>query len=70
MANIRKAKQTRDGWLSVPGAAASLGETRLSVLSRIIRGELVSEQVAGRTVIHRDSVEALLASRAETSVAS
>lgn len=70
MANTRKATRTRDGWMSVPGAAATLGESRLSVLSRVIRGELVSEQSAGRTVISRDSVEALLATRTQVTAAS
>lgn len=63
MANARKAKRTSDGWMSVPGVAATLGETRLSVLSRIIRGELISEQIAGRTFIRRDSVDELLTAR-------
>ena len=70
MANARKANRTRDGWMSVPGVAATLGETRLSVLSRIIRGELTSEQMAGRTFVRRDSVEALLAARAQPKPAS
>ena len=70
MANARKANRTRDGWMSVPGVAATLGETRLSVLSRIIRGELASEQIAGRTFVRRDSVDALLASRGEHAAAS
>jgi hypothetical protein len=70
MANARKANRVRDGWLSVPVAAAALGETRLSVLSRIVRGELASQQAAGRTLVRRDSVEALLATRIQQDVAS
>jgi hypothetical protein len=65
MANARKAIRIRDDWMSVPKTAAALGETRLSVLSRIVRGELVAQQVDGRTVVHRDTVDALIATRAE-----
>lgn len=54
MGNARKRD---DGWLTVPGAAKALGESRLSVLSRSLRGELVSEQRAGQTFITRKSVE-------------
>ena len=63
MANARKTTRTRDDWMSVPKAAAALGETRLSVLSRVLRGELISQQGDGRTLVRRDSVDALIATR-------
>ena len=52
-----------DAWLSVQGASDALGESRLKVLSRALKGELESQTVAGRTVISRVSVDRVKASK-------
>ena len=65
MAYGRKRTPVLDQWMSVPKAATALGESKLSVLSRIIRGELVSQQMDGRAVVRRDTVDALLATRSD-----
>lgn len=52
-----------DRWLSLPKAASELGCSRQGVLIAIAKGELMSEHVAGRVVVSRESVEALNASR-------
>lgn len=46
-----------DEHLSVPAAARATGLSRPGVLGAALRGELVAEIVAGRTVIRRDSIE-------------
>lgn len=52
-----------DAWMSIVGAADALGESRLKVLSRAVKGELESATVAGRTVISRASVERVKAAK-------
>lgn len=49
-----------DRYMSVPVAARTLGKANATVLSMIVRGELVGELVAGRTVVTRESVERYL----------
>lgn len=46
-----------DGWMSVREAARILGIARPTVLTKALRGELVVQTVAGRTVVSRESVE-------------
>lgn len=46
-----------DGHISVQAAARETGLSRPGVLAAALRGELVADIVAGRTVIRRDSVE-------------
>ena len=50
-------------WMSLGEAARLLGEARQTVLKRTVKGELVAEYVAGRTVISRESVDRILAGR-------
>lgn len=50
-------KAVGDPYLTVSDAAATLGETRYTVLHMCVRGELESRQIAGRTVIVRESVD-------------
>lgn len=46
-----------DGHMSVQAASKETGLSRPGVLAAALRGELVADIVAGRTVIRRDSVE-------------
>ncbi len=66
MATARKADVVRagagDAWMSVPEASRMLGESRLKVLSRTVKGELIAQHVAGRAFVSRESVERLLKS--------
>lgn len=57
--------KARTDWLSLNGAAKALGESRLAVLALIVKGDLVGQHIAERTVVRRDTVDALLATRAE-----
>lgn len=54
-----KAQLVTDDWMSVASAAKALGKSRHGVLALSIRGALVSQIAAGRTVISRESVEKL-----------
>lgn len=54
-----------DGWLSVPQAARALGIAPATVLQRVLRGELQSQMVAGRTFISADSVTRAIAAPKE-----
>ena len=47
---------TGDEWMSLDRAAKELGVSREAVLALCIKGELVGQHVAGRTVVRRDSV--------------
>lgn len=55
-----KKSRPRDPWMSVNAAAKQLRKTRHGVLAMVVRGELVSEQSAGRTVIARADVDRLV----------
>jgi hypothetical protein len=59
----KRATDDADRWVSLSVAAANLAETRQTVLTRAIKGELEAKHVAGRTVVSRASVDRLLASR-------
>jgi hypothetical protein len=48
---------TEDRYMSVPVAARTLGKAQATILSLIVRGALVGEVVAGRTVVTRESIE-------------
>lgn len=52
----RKAKRTGE-WMSLVEAARVLGVSRLTVLTRAMRGEFTAQDVAGRTVVLRADVE-------------
>lgn len=55
---------TRDEWMSLHAAAAALGLSRETALALCIKGDLVGQHIAGRTVVARQSVEALMEARA------
>jgi hypothetical protein len=59
----KTAEPTEDLWMSQPQAARALGCSRHGVLAAIAKGELVPGLVAGRSVVSRASVDALVASR-------
>jgi hypothetical protein len=57
-------RKTEDAdWITLAEAARMLGEARLTVLGRSVKGELVAKHIAGRTVVSRAGVEQLLANR-------
>ena len=61
MALARKQENLDDAhWISLPTAAAMLGESRLRVLTRVVKGELIAKHVAGRTIVSRESLKRLL----------
>ena len=55
---------TRDEWMSLHAAAAALGLSRETALALCIKGDLVGQHIAGRTVVARQSVETLMEARA------
>lgn len=63
MPTRRKRESLTDEWVTLNSAAALLGESRLTTLHRIVKGELEGKHIAGRTVVRRDSVDAALAAR-------
>lgn len=63
MSTVRKKRSQTETWVSLVEAARMLGEARQTVLTRVVKRELVADHVAGRTVVTRASVEALLVSR-------
>lgn len=63
MPTTRKARDEADEWVTLNAAAAQLGESRLTTLHRIVKGELEGKHIAGRTVVRCMSVTALVAAR-------
>jgi hypothetical protein len=65
MATARKTNTpaAADGWVSIGKASRMLGEARLTVMSRVVKGELTAQHIADRTIISRASLEKLLATR-------
>jgi hypothetical protein len=59
MVATRKKKEA-DPWLSVGAAARAVGESRLAMLTRAVKGEVIAKHIGGRTFIRRDSLIALL----------
>lgn len=51
--------QDNDPYVSVYAAAKRLGIATKTVLARVVAGELDGQQVAGRIVVTRESVERL-----------
>jgi excisionase family DNA binding protein len=47
----------RDRYMTVQQAAAALGISRFLLLKRAASGEIATEEVAGRLVVLRESVE-------------
>lgn len=60
MTAARKTRQSEDPWVSLVEAARMLGESRLAVLARSVKGEVEAKHIAGRTVVSRASVQRLL----------
>jgi hypothetical protein len=52
-----------DPWMSLKEAAKALGMARQTVLTLALKGEVEAQHIAGRTVVTRESVERLLATR-------
>lgn len=52
-------QQEGDQYMSVYGAAKRLGIATKTVLTRVVAGDLDGQQVAGRIVVTRASVERL-----------
>jgi hypothetical protein len=64
MATPRKSDAPQDeDWISLVEAARLLEETRQTVLARAVKGEVIAKHIAGRTVVSRQSVDAVLAAR-------
>lgn len=59
----RSAPDLDSEWVSVGEAARLLNESRHSVLTRAVKGEVVARNVAGRTIVARESVARLIESR-------
>ena len=56
--------EKKDAWLTLPQAARMLGVARHTLLSRALDGEIVTEVIAGRRLVSRESVERALDERA------
>ena len=59
MVSSRKKGKDVDPWMSLYEASKVLNESRLSVLTRTVDGEIQAQKVAGRTVVSRSDVERL-----------
>lgn len=57
-------------WLSLPVAARRLGQTRQTVLGRIVRGELEAATIGGKTFVTAASIEAVILNSQNTRTAS
>jgi len=57
------ALETAGEWVSLPTAARELGVTRSTVLTEVVKGNLVADNRADFTFIERKSLEALKAIR-------
>lgn len=60
MAAPRKTTPRAEAWMSLSDAARALGETRQTVLTRAVKGEVEAQHIAGRTLVSRASVEKLV----------
>lgn len=61
----RKETEKDDEWISLSEAARQLGETRQTVLTRAVAGDIVAQHIAGRTVVTRASVLRVLTAKTE-----
>jgi hypothetical protein len=59
----KQAPGVRDEWMSLQAAADALGHSRSVTLTMALKGELVTQHIANRIVVRRDSVDALIAER-------
>jgi len=62
MDTARKTEEA-DDWISLLEASRTLGESRQTVLGRAVKGEVEAKHVAGRTIVSRASVDAIIARR-------
>lgn len=71
MAGRRKETEAQqdDDFVSLYGAATRLGISTKTVLARIVSGELQGQQIAGRIVVSRESVERLRKQRKQAGAA-
>lgn len=53
----------RQEWVTLVAAAKELGEQRLTVLTRALKGELEAKYEAGRSLISRASLDRVLAAK-------
>jgi hypothetical protein len=60
--------QHGDEWVALQAAADALGMTRHRTLALIVKGDLVGQHIANRTVVRRDTVERLKEARAALAV--
>lgn len=66
MPTARKKRVPEDSeWMSLADAARALDESRLSVLTRAVKGEVTAKHIAGRTIVSRESVDTVLAEKSE-----
>lgn len=56
----RASDRTTDEWMSLQAAADALGKSRSKTYALIVKGDLVGQHIAGRTVVSRKSVAAVL----------
>lgn len=59
MASTKERAGTPDPWITLGAAGRRLRESRLSVLTRIVKGELTGQHVGGQTFVLRETVDAL-----------
>jgi hypothetical protein len=50
--------RTGEQWISLQAAATALGASRQGTLALIVKGDLIGEHIAGRTLVDKRSVEA------------
>ena len=63
--NLKRTAEGETGvWTTLNKAAAALGETRQTVLVRIVAGELTGKHEAGRTLVTRESLDRAIADKA------
>lgn len=63
MSTARKPRIDNEEWITLLAASRELGESRLSVLSRAVKGDIEARHVAGRTIVSRASVDRVKASK-------
>lgn len=63
MPTAGKTSRRVDPWISLVEAARLLKETRQTVLTRAVKGELEAQHIAGRTLISRASVTRCIENR-------
>lgn len=62
--SAKRKKASPANWMSLVEASQVLRETRLKVLTRVVKGELTAQHIAGRTLIDRTTVERIATEKA------